>query len=555
MANTNKTESIMRKSTSRRTVLGTTAGLAVTGAGMRSVRAQEGTPTSSPAVGGDGEILKSAVKGVPDVILKAPTPFKSYEGAPANGGEVTYIHLIWASPATRHDANPFWQELEKRLNVERFKVTEIPVESYEEKVSALLAGGDLGDLFYIHSGLGPTAALNQAIEQGAFTDLTEELTGENLKKYPNLARFPEEMWVESKINGKIYGVPQPLAKGSAMTWYRRDWAGKLGLSAPTNADKHFEFLKAFREQDPDGNGAVDTFAMCYPHAAFIEPMFRVPNGWRLNDDRTLTNAIETEEWVNSVLFQKRLWDAGMIHPDAASITVTQMIDLFYGGQTGAMTAGFGTWFGDDPGRQVAIKKTQPKAELAPFMPIGFDGGEAFVHLDPAYFGTVAIPSNVGKDKDRLQELLRICDYFYPPFGSEEYLFLNYGIKGVHYTLDESGVPVINDRGLADISNLIYGFLVLDLYIYHPGYPEQARAQQKLLEVLIPKSVADPTQGLYSPTFTKNGPVLSKLVEDTVNDVVYGRKSTDELQKMQEQWRSRGGDDIRKEFQDLLKSAG
>jgi putative aldouronate transport system substrate-binding protein len=243
----------------------------------------------------------------------------------------------------------------------------------------------------------------------------------------------------------------------------------------------------------------------------------------------------------------------MIHPDAASNTVTQMIDMFYAGQTGAMTAGFGTWYGNDPGRQVAILKTQPDATLEPFMPVGFDGGEPFVKLDPSFFGTVGIPSKVGKDKDRLQELLRICDYLYPPFGSNEYIFLNYGLEGTHHTIDENGDPKINDKGLADIANLIYGFLVLDLYIYHPGYPEQAKQRQQMLEVLIPQAIPNPTLGLYSPSQTEKGPALNQLVTDTINDVVYGRKSTDELQKMQDEWRSRGGDDIRKEYEALLNA--
>lgn len=545
---------VLEKKINRRATVAGGVALAAGASLASSALAQDGTPVASPVeTEGGGLIQKSSMEGVPDVILRAPEPFKSYEGTPANGGKVHYTVLLWAPPATPHGDNRFWQELESRLNVERFEVTEIPVESYEEKVSALLAGGDLGDLFYVHTGIGPTAALNQAIQQGAFTDLTDELSGENLQKYPNLARFPAEMWEQSKINGRIYGVPQPLPAGAAMTWYRQDWAEKLGKSRPTNAEEMFELFQAFREQDPDGNGSKDTYAQSYYHNAIIEPMFRVPNGWRLNDDGTLTNRIETQEFIDAVLYQKRLWDSGLIHPDAASITTTEMIDMFFGGQTGAMTAGFGTWFGAN-GRQQVIKQTQPEAILDPIMPIAHDGGEVFVYPDAAYFGFVGIPTSAGQDQERLEELLRICDYFYPPFGSEEYIFQNYGLPDIHHTMDENGDPVLTPQGNADIANLLYGFLVLDLYIYHPGFPEEALQRQRIVEEMMPNFVRNPVVGLYSAAQTEKGPRIDAIVSETLADVILGRKSEDELPRMQEEWRSQGGDEIRREYEELLAQA-
>ena len=47
--------------------------------------------------------------------------------------------------------------------------------------------------------------------------------------------------------------------------------------------------------------------------------------------------------------------------------------------------------------------------------------------------------------DRIKELLRIFDFLASPFGSQEDLLLQYGIKDVDYTLDESGKLTLNDR--------------------------------------------------------------------------------------------------------------
>ena len=49
-------------------------------------------------------------------------------------------------------------------------------------------------------------------------------------------------------------------------------------------------------------------------------------------------------------------------------------------------------------------------------------------------GIAAIPAKVGKDKERVKELLRVIDYLAAPFGCEEWVFLNYGHEGVHHMM-------------------------------------------------------------------------------------------------------------------------
>lgn len=534
----------------RRTFLGTAAGMAAAMGGPGTVGAQDASPAASPAVEEDG-ILKSSVEGVPDAILQPPEPFQSYEGTPAEGGTVQFTHLIYTAPATARDDNQFWQEMEARLGLDELQVLEIPVSAYEERVSTLLAGGDLGDLFYLNSGEGGAATINQAIDQGAFTDLTDELTGENLQQYPNLATLPPAMWEQSKINGRIYGVPQPIYQGSNMTFYRKDWADTLGLSQPQNAEEYLAFFQSFRDDDPDGNGSNDTYAMGTSTANFISPMFRVPNTWRLNDDGTLTHMYETEEWIMSIEFRKQLWDNGTLHPDAASVTQQQFRDLFMGGQTGILSEGLGTLWGAT-GTKESIKQNQPDAELQAFLPVAYDGGEPYMYPLPAYYGTVAIPSNVGNDTDRMRELLRICDYMYPPFGSEEYNFHVYGIEGIHHTVDDAGARILTPQGEADIAGLLYGFVVQDLYIYNPGFPEHAQRQQELVEIALQYSVLNPTVGLYSQANSEKGPVVTQIITDATNDVVYGRQPVEELRNAVEEWRSRGGDEIRAEYEQLLR---
>ena len=42
-----------------------------------------------------------------------------------------------------------------------------------------------------------------------------------------------------------------------MPMIRKDWVDKLGLAMPATTDELFEVLKAFQEQDANGNGEAD----------------------------------------------------------------------------------------------------------------------------------------------------------------------------------------------------------------------------------------------------------------------------------------------------------
>ena len=52
-------------------------------------------------------------------------------------------------------------------------------------------------------------------------------------------------------------VSPHLTEGEVMI-IRQDWLDKLGLKAPTTIDEFEEVIRAFTEDDPDGNGQKDT---------------------------------------------------------------------------------------------------------------------------------------------------------------------------------------------------------------------------------------------------------------------------------------------------------
>lgn len=504
----------------------------------------------------DGKIAATA-PGVPDAYTKLPPKFKSVMTTPGKGTKTTVYHITYDPPVPPKEQNKFWQEIEKRLGT-TWDITLVPASSYQEKTAAVIAGGDLPDLMFLD--IVGVQDLKKTIQQGAFTDLTPYLTGDALKEFPNLAAVPQQIWKNGSIAKKIYGVPRPRFLANSSDYFRQDWADKVGMPQPKNADEFFQMCQAFVKNDPDGNGKPDTYAMSTSSprpnwglggsSGLIGQMFRTPNEWRLNADGSLTRFFETEEYKAALAYAKKLWDAGLYHPDAANLQTTQNKDLFFGSKIGTYNDGIAGMMGSQGARGRTAQFT-PTAKVTAFIPPGFDGGKQVYHKYIGFFGITAISAKVGKDKEKVKELLRYLNYMAAPFGSEERLFCDNGIEGVDYEI-KNGVPVKNDTGKLEVSALL-GMMNNPQVAFY-DQPGDAQDMQVIQTKLLANAIDNPTWGYYSPTDAAKSGELAQLEADRRTEIVVGRAPLSAWDDFLKDWRSRGGDMIRKEYQDAIKAA-
>jgi len=418
----------------------------------------------------------------------------------------------------------------------------------------LAGGGTFPDITWVNfTGAGNAAAFQKFVAQGAFHDLTARLTGDALKQFPNLQLLPEVTWKGSSFQGKIYGAPYPIQPvNSQMGLYRKDWAQKLGVDDPNNADDVMRMFVAFANEDPDGNGKKDTWGSGVLYANVWNGMFRVPNNWRLNSDGTLTKDLETEEYKAALDFAHTMWTKGAFHPDALTLTPSQWQPLFESGKTGFRVNGGWGNFGDQPGSGTWLtKQNNPAANPVPIIMPGHDGGKPAIPLSSASYGFGAIPSSI-KDESKITELLGIMNFIAAPFGSEEFTFIYHGIEGKMFNWT-NGQPVNVTNGnqnWADGLNYLCG--TTEINYFYANQPDEAKLIQQLQEQLIQVSVADPTQGLYSPAWVDQGGNLTKLQSDAYNAIVTGNQPMSNLDQVISDWKQQGGDQARKEFQEALQ---
>ena len=189
--------------------------------------------------------------------------------------------------------NAYTRYLKELLNIQNqneFEASTGP--DYDQKVSMAIASSTIPDMMYISD----YATLVELVESDLIEDLTDV--------YNNIACETVKAAYESygeennplntvTFDGKIMAIPKTqLSDGQDFLWVRKDWLDKLGMDEPSTIEDLEELMRAFIEQDPDGNGQANTIGMVvlsdvygeYPNNTFaIDNIFTAfdayPNVW------------------------------------------------------------------------------------------------------------------------------------------------------------------------------------------------------------------------------------------------------------------------------------
>lgn len=138
----------------------------------------------------------------------------------------------------------------------KFDFTSVMGADLAEKRNLLLASGDYPEIFMKSSFT--MTDLNKYGSQGLFLPL-EDLIKEHA---PNLTKVLDERnaWKYlTSADGHIYSLPEIGRQDGALTtyWINKKWMDNLGLEEPKSLDELYNVLKAFKEQDANGNGDPD----------------------------------------------------------------------------------------------------------------------------------------------------------------------------------------------------------------------------------------------------------------------------------------------------------
>ncbi|GHJ37040.1 extracellular solute-binding protein [Streptomyces sp. TS71-3] len=475
--------------------------------------------------------LPGTAKGVLAGFYGYPAhPVTGVRGKPAAGPKISALVNIFEPVPPAAGRNPFWQELNKRLGTE-LDLGMVPDADYLQKLATVLAGGDLPDLVEIRMDQPQRAQILKA----QFTDLTEYLSGDAVKKYPFLANIPTESWRACVYNGGIYALPTPRPVIGSVMFCRADLIKDKGLGGDPKSYAEFTELctgltDARNKQWALGFGAAGPLSTW----AFLMQMLGAPNEWGQRGGR-FTSWFETEEAKQAADDLRTLVKKGVFHPDSFAATSDPRV-WFGTGRTALNRDGAAAWdllantYGVTVGGLVA-----PRYD---------GGGDARHYAGGATFALTALKKT--SDAKRVGQLLSMANWLAAPLGTEEHLFRNYGIQGDDFTFAK-GLPALTGRGKKD-TTLPLEYLVDGPPFLGPGAPDRVRAQHDYQQRIVPGLLRGAGAGLYSDTDTTKKLQIQKLMQDALSQIMQGNKPVSAWDDAVRSWRTQGGDAIRAEYE-------
>ncbi|GGA23484.1 extracellular solute-binding protein [Paenibacillus physcomitrellae] len=329
---------------------------------------------------------------------------------------------------TPEEMKKFEEEITRLTGIE--VTIEKPASDYDQKVLTALGSGEKYDLIE-GSDLGK---LNTFIDQGVTMDLTDFVQGSKELSDPTVV--PTEEWDQLKgKDGHIYAVFSKF-QGGTMPIVRKDWLDKLHLQEPKTLDDYYNVLKAFTEQDPDGNGKKDTYGLStsglydiqgFMSAAGLKYRYVMKDGKRTIPYAS-DAAIPMYEWF------AKLTKEGILDPNFVTNDTAKMRNLFLTDRVGMITY-WDAWVGMlNNTRQEEDPNTSFQAEAV----AGAEGPDGKIILrrgDPDYW---MVPANA--------EHVEAAEKFLEFWHSEPGIILgSLGIEGEDYTKD-NGTYTLTETG-------------------------------------------------------------------------------------------------------------
>jgi putative aldouronate transport system substrate-binding protein len=546
---------------SRRKLLGAT-GAAAAVAALGTTAACSPPADGGPGAGGDYDLptfqpapeldvqpyYATETPGMENVYTDYPkTWFKSVEREPGSGGKVTTFQLTWGDPPPSLDENPYWQELNERLGVS-FEPQFVPQPTFDQKFATMLASGDIPDLVFVND----QSAVNlQGIRDGAFADLSEVLSGDNILKWPNLAARKEEIWQASLKDGRIYQIPSIVWNLTNLPIIRTDLVDQTSIGrAPKDADQLLTMLKEVTALGT-GPGGQKVFGFNKYEPIPFYRLFKTGPEWQLNGDGELVHMIQTENYKAMLEWLANAWSEGVFDPVAMT---TNPADIISGAAIAWDAVGAVISSGGLSQKEIDL----PGATYDFLDMPGFDGSGQLVVRNVPYGRSTCVSAAAAEDEGRLTEILNVLDYLSAPFGSEEALFIGSGIEGRHYNMDANGIPVSTGENATELAVQYVAVTSGDnSYRIHPNQAAWTDSFVAVMESMAANSIVRPLEGLEgaSETFVTKGAQLKLLWDDFERGVITGRESVDDLQTFVDDYMSQGGTQVRDEYTQALKDAG
>ena len=417
----------------------------------------------------------------------------------------------------------FTEAYEKMTGV-KIEWIEVSSDAFADQLALKLTTNDLPDII-LKGGISNSVQLKYG-DQDYFLDLMQ---GDRLKTFaPNYwalcQEYPEILSASMMPEGQVYSMGMIRnSTGSTIAsklFFNKEWLSAVGKDVPTTADEFYNVLKAFKEDDPNGNNRNDEMGLYIKpdHLQFVTfGMFGIGNRGRNNgfidcDEETgkVRYFATTDSFRAWVEWATKLYKEGLLHKEYFDFTESNLGNYVNNNVCGAFAYTNLCMLGQE---------TQQKFTY-------LDGAMTGPQGDKDYYGVNSIGTTgsfvITTACQYPEVALRWADYFFCDEGS---LFFYYGDEGVTYDALEDGTYQFNDTVLADFYAGTNSYDGCAVYVSLYGYGNTPTMTK------VPFNSADDNKGIALEaanaliedcaiawpafTFTKKE---QRIIEDSKNDI-------------------------------------
>ena len=434
------------------------------------------------------------------------------------------------------DDSPVVQELEKYLGAD-LELTWAPSSNYDEKLTATMGSGNYPHVMFVGT---RSSAIIQASRKGRFWDITDKLT--DAEKFPNLAQTNPMINHNISIDGRVYGLYRARTVGRAGVSIRKDWLEKVGLEIPKTIDEFYNVLKAFKEQDPDGNGQNDTYGMIVTDyldgpLKNIAIWMGAPNTYGVTEEGKIAPEFMFDEFLEALKFMNKCYSEGLINQDMATYDSSKWNEQFLNNKAGVIID-----VADRARRLAQNMENQDCVDVFGYV-TKEAGATPRTYPTSGYGGYYVFPKAAVATEADLDIVLKMMDKCNDDYALN---LLNYGIEGRHYDLDAEGFVVKKDdpalvKEYADLNQFATGIRPLPLITRYT-----APVAEKIDAVFADNeqyAVANPAEPYVSDTYSTAGPQLDAIMAEANTKFIIGQIDETEWKAQRDRWLQAGGQKV------------
>ncbi len=425
-------------------------------------------------------------------------------------------------------------------------------DQFREKFNVTVASGNIPDIMVSNY----RDDMLKVAEQGLFAPLDELISTSCPNFQAILDEHPEYIRDLRATDGQIYFFPFIGAVHTLKTWMvRKDWLDKLDLPIPETTDDWYNMLKAFKENDPNGNGEADEIPFTTRHTeagilSFMEAWglsgFEVTEQFYLDGDEVKYAYIEPR-FKEALEYMNKLYSEGLVDPEYATndtnVWMSRMTTEVSGACQDTVARAYSL--------ETSILAANPESDVE-FVVVPPPKGPYGDQMTTSQMNSIRGYTAISAKSENKEAIAKLFDYFYSEEGS---LLNNFGVEGLTYEMVD-GSPVYTDavakdpQGRALLSMLnIYGHREW-AYQQDIGYEDALLPDQRFVDYrndmeqyIAPNvpalSFTDDEREIINSFLTE----ITTYKDEAVSNFIMGRQSLDKFDSFVETIKSMGIDQV------------